>query len=351
MGGLGDVFATKSIKGPILVCYLQFEGRDLYLVGEEHNINGKYENDLENHVIEQMFQYSKHKPITVFSEMTFLQMRERFLSPSPHYYGHSPNATYGYYYWNNSFARGSHKTTIADVRKVAPYDIYTMLVDPAVYCFEHYIQDYDNMLPTVRKWAKQAEKTIINKIRTRASAKAFLESLYMPGMEYPEWYKELYKTVTNREPDDPLKTKMQRLQEQSPSAYNDLVQHMRSYYYGRWGHSPYSVAFERIQSARRTKNSKMVASKKPGARMLFIELTSYLLDLNVILDFLLSEDKHVFVLAGLAHIAAIVSFFDGKAAVHFKFNKDGNIPEGPAIHGIPHLANHMPSLLKDIAGT
>ena len=108
---------------------------------------------------------------------------------------------------------------------------------------------------------------------------------------------------------------MQQLQHEQPSTYKELVDHMQSYYYGRWARTPYSAAMDKVQAKRGTKNSRIqfsknlrffekgsVGSKLPDAKRLFIELTSYMLDLNVILDILLSEDKTFCVLAGLAHI-------------------------------------------------
>jgi hypothetical protein len=230
---------------------------------------------------------------------------------------------------------------------MAPYNIYTLIVDPLVYCFENFMQDYENMLPHVRKWASQAEKAVVKNIRTRADAKAFLESLYMPGTEYPTWYTELYTSITGERAGSPLRQKMERLKQEQPSVYQELVEHMRSYYYGHWIRTPYTEAMYRTQSFRRTKKSRINGpGKNPGGKSLFIELTSYLLDLTVILDFLLSEDKTFFVLTGIEHTSAIVNFFENKAAVFFKTSPDGNIPEGGAVQGIPDLENHIPEVLS-----
>jgi hypothetical protein len=334
------------------VCFLQLEGKNLYLIGEEHNTNGTFQNDLDKHVVEQIRSYIQRtkEKITVFSEFTFLQMRERFTyfaalpSASTQYYGYSPNGTYGYYYWNNLFSREHTQTIISDSRKTAPYDIYTMIIDPSVYCFEHFIQDYDKMLPIVRKWAKQAEKAIVKNIRTRSSAKAFLESLYMPDKDFPDWY----KAMTNNELSDQLRQKMKHLREVQPDMYHKVVEHMSSYYYGRWAKTPYTAALNKIQAVRRTTNSRMVGSVNPASKRLFIELTSYLLDLTVILEFLLSTEKNTFVFAGLEHIGAIVNFFADKTIIYSKMNKNGNIPSGEALNGVPNLANQMPSILNNI---
>lgn len=356
MVGLGPAFGTKEIKGPVVVCYLQIGGRDLYLVGEEHGTNGTFQHDIEKHVVNQMIEYSKKKNITVYSEFTLLQLQNNCFhfsnmeAASEKYYGDSPNGTYGYYVFNNSFSH-PNKTVIIDSRKMTPYDIYIMIVDPSVYCFEHHYQTYFEMLPTVRKWAKQAEKAIINNIRTRRAAKAFLESLYMPGLDYPQWYKQLFMTITNSIPTSPLRDRMQQLQQQLPDAYHRLVNHMRTYYYGRWARTPYTVAMDRVQSARRTINTKMVASKKPNAKNLFVEITSYLLDLNAILEFLMSKDDTVFLMAGLAHVDAIAHFFDPFTTIYMKADKHGNIPSGDAMHAAPNLRNRAPNVLKELAGT
>ena len=346
---LGPIFGTNAIKGPILVCYMKVDNKELYLVGEEHNTNGTYEDDLDKHVVAQMLAYNKK--LTVFSEFTVLQLRDSFMyfnniqTKNKEYYGNSPNGTYGHYLFNNSTSL--HTIIIADSRKIPPYDIYTLIVDPSVYCFEHYYQNYIEMLPTVRKWAKHAEKTIVKNISTRAKAKAFLESLYMPGQDYPDWYKEIIREPSGAS--GQLREKMEKLKIKDLETYQELVDHMRSYYYNRWARTPYTVALNKIEAMRLTKNSRMVASKKPEAKRLFIELTSYLLDLNVILEFCLSEDKRFVAIAGLEHIGAIVKFFEKKTNIYSKFDKHGNIPEGPAIHGIPNLVNRIPSILGDIA--
>lgn len=348
---LGSVFGTKAIKGPVCVCYLESDGKELYLVGEEHHTNGTYENDLEKHVVAQMLKSKKR--LTVFSEFTLLQLRDSFMyysnsqTGNKNYYGHSPNGTYGYYFGND--LTSMHKTVIADARKIPPYDIYTMIIDPSVYCFEHYYQNYMEMLPTVRKWAKQAEKAVVKHISNRTEAKIFLESLYMPGQDYPLWYKSICKLINNSEPSNPLREKMEKLKSKDPTMYQNIVDHMRSYYYGRWARTPYTVAMNKIEGMRLTANSRMVGSKKPEAKRLFIELTSYLLDLNVILDFYLSGEKQFVLLAGLEHVGAIVDFFGQRSTVYSKFDKNGNIPEGPAIHGFPNLTIRIPSILGNIA--
>lgn len=348
---LGSLFGTKAIKGPVCVCYLESDGKEFYLIGEEHHTNGTYENDLEKHVVAQMLESKKR--LTVFSEFTVLQLRDSFMyyndpqTKHKNYYGNSPNGTYGYYFINNSTS--IHKTVIVDSRKIPPYDIYTMIIDPSVYCFEHYYQNYIEMLPTVRKWAKQAEKAVVKHISNRTEAKAFLESLYMPDLDYPDWYKSLYKLINNTDPGDPLREKMKKLKLKNPTIYHEVTDHMRSYYYERWARTPYTIAMNKIEAMRLTTNSQMVGSKKPEAKRLFIELTSYLLDLNVILEFYLSEDKVFVLLAGLEHMGAIVRFFERKTNVYSKFDVNGNIPEGPAIHGIPNLTNRIPSILGNIA--
>lgn len=349
MAGLGPLFGTRPMKGPIVVCYLQTEGRDIYLIGEKHTVNGTFESDMDKHAVSQIAAYDN--PVTLCTELTFLQMQNwsyycSEVSGAMGYYGKSPMYTCGYFLFNRKL-KETHSTIPIDSRKAAPYDIYTMIVDPELYCFEHYIQNYSAMLPQVRLWAKQAERSIINNMQTRKKAMAFLESLYMPGLDYPGWYKALHKTITSQDISSPLRDRMSALREKKPDVYEKLVQHMRSYYQ-RWARTPYTIALGKIQKERRTLSPRLVRSKNKDALDLFVELTSYLLDLNFILEVYLSENKTVCLLAGLAHVEGICRFFN-KETIHMKMDKDGNMPEGHAVHGVPGLANRIPSLLKRLA--
>lgn len=349
MADLGPLFGDKAIKGPIVVCYLKAHGRDIYLVGEKHTVNGTFESDNERHAVSQIA--ACVDPVTVCTELTFLQMQNwsyycSEASGKMGYYGKSPMYTYGYCLFTRQL-KETHNTIPIDSRKVSPYDLYTMIVDPDLYCFEHYIQNYTGMLPQVRLWAKQAEKAVIKNMQTRKSAISFLESLYMPDLDYPGWYKDLHKTITGQEINSPLRDRMAALKKKTPDVYKDLVQHMRSYYQ-RWARTPYTIALGKIQQQRHTLSPRLLRSKNKDALDLFVELTSYLLDLNFILEVFLSENKTVCLLAGLAHVEGIARFFS-KETIHMKIDKDGNIPEGPAVHGVPGIANRISSLLKRLA--
>ena len=343
---LGPLFGDKAIRGPIMVCYIPVGDRHLYLVGEEHNTNGTT-NEVSGktrHVVDYIMSFpNKAACFVELSSSQLLQyasvVRDFQITPSPLY-------QYSYSYMMNQ--PKNHHLVFADIRKFSPYDIYLLIIDPMTYALQRYKENVSNHVVTVKKWAKKAEKVILKHIKTRNSAKSFLESLFMPDMDYPDWYKELSREL-GQDLGSPLRSRMEALRSQNGDMYDKVVEHMRSYY-SNWAVTPYSKAISKLERNRRTANSKMIASKNRDAKALFIELSSYLFDLEVILDFMYYPDsscKTFFVLSGAAHTKELARFF-GVNAVYSKSDAYGNIPSGEAKATVDTIPNMIPDALNRI---
>lgn len=314
MVGLGPAFGNKEIKGPVLVCYLQFQGRDLYLLGEEEKTNGTFENDLEKHAVNQIIRHTRtaDEDSVVYSEKTFLEMRGMSLGyleglvEETGYRGVSPSATLGYYIFKQSRDLHNLRTILVDSKHRAPYDVYLLCTDPMLYFVYHY-RNNSEKIPIVKQQSVLAKEAIEQHVVNENDALRLIESLYMPGQDYLEWYKQLL----DHELSDELREKMEILRQRNQDLYYDIVRHMRSYY------------------------KKKQPRKQPME--LYTELSGYLLDLTVILDFLISDDKTTFLFANVNNVCRIVRFFDNKTTVYYKNDPGGNIPSGHAFVGASAL--------------
>ena len=228
--GLGPLFGTRSITGPILVQYVKWHGLKLYLVGEEHFTNGDKSQDIDSQVIEQFCKFSHQNKTRCYTELTATEMKYQ-VDTSDLESAHSPLCTYAHYIWKNRFP-SSHRVKVADARKIAPYDLYLLISYPMTYAYLHYADDMFSHINKVRKYAKIAEKEIFKRVTTRVQAKTFLESLVLPDVNYPDWFLKLWKNINGSdvEPPAPLRDKMTILRSRSLPLYERLVDHIKGYY-------------------------------------------------------------------------------------------------------------------------
>jgi hypothetical protein len=350
MNDLGPLFKTQSIKGPIIVNYFVFQQAHIYLIGEEHNTNGDPQNQ-SAHAIDVIRDYGEKHRIRCYIESSLEHSRQcsevmnYLLSQEIS----APAPLYGYcsYWWKGLFSEKNHTNVFSDVRKIAPYDIYTLITDPRVYMFKEgsgltYTQETE---VKVRKLAKRVEKDIYKHISSREKAKIFFKSFYHPDMSYPDWYIELYKIAnkTDAPPSDVLRVKMSELKMRSQSVYDTLLTYIDSLV-TKWAVTPYTNAFKKMESMRNTKQSKLVAENRQEVYAVLVELTSFLLDLFVISDILLKptrKDDIIVVLTGAAHTLNMSHFFGKYASVFYKYNVKGNIPSGEASQGVGVMTNKI----------
>jgi hypothetical protein len=346
--GLGPLFGSRAITGPVLVQYVKWHGLKIYLIGEEHFTNGSKSNAHESHVIELLCEYSKTHKTRCYTEFNAREMVYQ-VDSSTISTAKSPLCTYAHYWWNKRFP-DSHRQVFADARKLAPYDLYTLITYPMSFAYQHFGDDMPSHVASVRKYSKIAEKEIYKHIASRDAAKVFLESLVLPDKDYPGWFVKLYRGIYETEdvPPAPLRDKMIVLQERSPVLFERLTAHINGYY-SAWAVSPYTAAFVRIDALRNTANSKVLAEKNPDVRAVFDEMTTFLLDVFVLLDILLNmpdSKETVLVLSGANHSVNLARFFAPDAEIRFKYDKLGDIPAGDSRTETAYIPAKVPNVLR-----
>ena len=180
-----------------------------------------------------------------------------------------------------------------------------------------------------------------------------MESFCLPGKSYPRWFVNVYRSLndTNDDPPDTLRNHMAMLREKNKVMFDNLVSHIESYY-DHWAVSPYTLAVQRIESMRKTADFELVSEKNEEAMSLFIEMSTFLMDIYIIADIYLGafeRHDHIVILTGANHTANISRFFTKycvNTTVTMKQNEKGNIPSGKAesLAVVPGL--YIPEKLK-----
>jgi hypothetical protein len=329
------MFHGNAITGPTLVNYFEWFGRHVYLIGEEHGVNGKGSHH-KDYVLHHLLSYCKDHKVRVYLELTSVQVSEyravkqripEFTTPSPMY-------GFAEYFFPNRFLNRP-EVVFCDKRKVSPYDMYMLLIDPEIYTMEHFQSEFSGNIVRVEKIAKQAEKAFMKHLSTRKDAIEFLESLYLPDQSYPRWFKALYKNLfaTEGHISDDLRDMMKSLRDASDNAYAHVLGHFRSLY-ASWN-------VEHVENMRMTADSKVVAKKNARVREIFIDMTNFIIEIYVILDLILRpppEGETVVVFAGVTHTANIGAFLHKQSSLSsYKYGPTGNIPSGQAHEGMHQL--------------
>ena len=361
MPGLGLLFGERPITGPNLVEYTVFQGVHIYMIGERHDKNGNVERK-SDHVVEKIMAFSANNKSACYIESTDGHARDAFTVIKDRMkrehtkdilkVADSPLFSYIGYMGMNDMS--SVSTVMADIRNDTPYNIYTLLTNTDFYIYENYgFNKTNDDLKKVRKLAKLAEKAIVRNIPTRIKAAEFFDSLYLPDVQYPEWFVSLYQTIAgnNIYPPSPLKDKMNALRTLSLSDYDSVTRHVRSLYrVWKMTPLPFTVAMERVESMRHTKSNALVAQTSEDAHRLFLELGSYLFEINVIVDILIKirnktydAGDSVVILCGMKHAASIGLYFGCgiNLPIYHKIDKgyEGTIPAGEANNGTYMLPN------------
>jgi hypothetical protein len=367
MNDLGPLFGTKAIVGPILVIHVDFDGTHIALVGENHEVKGDTTR-LEDTAVEQLAKYSNRKTCQVlcYCECTetyathgYMKMRGRMEVENRRAVDVAQSPLWAYIAYSRTLK--GIKNCFADVRNMPPYDLYKLITDPEIFKLEHFGLFTDTKTDKkVRRWAKLAEKSVIENIPNRTQAKSFMESLCLPDRQYPRWFVVLYKTIneTDQQPPALLRDMMMELRRLDGNSYALVIEFI-SYLHGKWAIDPYTRAMSRVAAMRQTHASKLVAQIQSKADQLFIELSCFLLDVFVVLDILLKklkgalgEGHDVVLFAGAKHAENVAMFFAKwmRCKVGYKFAADGNIAAGPAVPKTVRLGDRVHShmvALKD----
>jgi hypothetical protein len=367
MVGLGPLFEEKAIVGPCVVQYFMFSGVHVHLIGEVHKVRGNSDN-ISKTAVDQLRVYSRNqsRPVVCYCESSpqhalygVIEMKkEQELMGKKNILQVAESPVYGYLGYSAQDKLTNTENVYADIRNFSPYDLYTLIMTPEIYLLERYgIIPSQQQRTNVRKWAKIAEKAIVQHISTRDKTKAFLLSLCLPGSDYPDWFVELYKRIheTADSPPAPLRDMMRQLQQSNVDHFERVVRHIR-HLHGRWNVSPFTAALKRVESMRLTRDTRLVAENNSIADGLLIELSAFLFDVFVILDILIRVNKDKFkkgdtvvMFAGAKHTENITLFFKYQLGcdAFYKYDKEGlgNIPEGAAIVGPVGMGNFAPNML------
>jgi hypothetical protein len=363
MTDLGPLFGKNAIQGPLYISYVNWNNHPIYLIGERHTTNGKvHTNSL--HVVEYIQRFhSAQQKVRLYCELNEMEV-VFYASRIKMSHNHqpitpddlqSPLYTFAYYYAQNKFDTRYLNVVWADVRKSSPYNLYLLIHNPLMFSLEHYGPgEFLTKLQDIKGKAKEVEKQIFQHLSTRKKTIAFLEAMYLPGKKYPVWFINLYKILhmTNGMPTDDLRNKMKVLEEKNKKLYDTLVYHMKSYYVD-WAVSPYTQTLERLESMRHTQSPNLVAEKSASASDILIEISSSLLDLQILLDIYLNppaNDETIIVMAGLYHTSHLSRFFAQNHPISHKYNDDGNITSGDARAGFITINPRIPSKLIEIKG-
>jgi len=298
MSDLGPLFEDRAITGPLFVRYFTHAGIHFYLVADRYDFAARDAiGKTKDYVLEQIREYSKDHRTLCYSELVEKDANIRYVLLSFDNQEHktgivelarSPLTAYVHYHISDKFE--NHTNVYSDIMKLPPYDVYILLFDPMAYMIRRYDTSSDPVIQErVFELAENAEETIARNVPTRETARIFLESLCLPDERFPKWFLDLYKEAydTRTEPPDTLRDMMTDLKRNAPEMYEPMVAHIRSYH-----------------AETDTQNSCD----------LFIELTSFLLDIYVLLDVLLNRQKlvvgdTVITLTGAAHAEHITRFF------------------------------------------
>jgi hypothetical protein len=369
MADLGPLFGTRAIGGPIAVIYTMFDGIHLYWIGEQHDIQGNIEHKRTT-VVEQLRTFTKEqsRKVLCYCESSarhadvgiiiIIDEEARKTGSSILELAKSPIWTYIGYASHGKIPNIDN--CYADIRNMAPYNLYTLITTPDAYRVETF-GPITTMAERakVRRFAKLAEKAVLEHITTRLEARAFLESLCLVDSCYPDWFVELYKKIneTSESPPAPLRNMMARLQSCREGAYYNLVVDYMRHLHGKWAVDPYTLAMARVISMRQTRVPNLVAQTNANADHLFIEMSAFLMDIFVIVDVLIRSvegslspgDTAVF-FGGGKHAENISMFFAWKlrCETRYKFDAHGDIREGPAVPRPLALGERLPAVMASL---
>lgn len=368
MVGLGPLFEEKAIVGPCVVQYFIFSGMHIYLIGEIHKVRGNSDKNISKTAVDQLRVYSRiqSRPVVCYCESSpqhalygVIKMeKEQELMGKKNVLEVAESPVYGYLGYSAQDKLKNTENVYADIRNYSPYDLYTLIMTPDIYMLERYgIIPSQQQRQNVRRWAKVAEKVIVQHITTRDKTKAFLLSLCLPELDYPEWFIELYKTIheTTDSPPAPLRDMMRQLRQSNMDHFVRVVGHIR-HLHRRWNVSPFTAAMKRVESMQLTRDKHLVAENNSIADGLLIELSAFLFDTFVITDILVRFNQGKFesgdtvvMFAGAKHTENITLFFKHQLGcdAFYKYDKEGrgNIPEGEAIVGPVGMGNFAPNML------
>jgi hypothetical protein len=356
---LGSLFGTEKILGPVCVNYCKWQDRDIFFIGEVHELNGDRDGSKDDYVIEHLKKACRTSKVRCYYEGTpqhahnasiiLNVLSKQHNEKNIYRLSDNPTMSYGYFAWNQQFPR-SLENIYADLRRTAPYILYTLVYDPQLFALEKYGIFMDNHMPKVRKLAKKIEKVFLRKLSTRQKAQEVLNALVLPEYDYPHWFRKLYEEAYEDKTPPPsfLKENIAKL---SPENYQRLKLHIH-YYHTKWAVTPFTKAMMRFEGLRVSASSRVIGQVNNTAKDLFIEMFTFLLDIYVITDILNrppEANEIIVALTGAQHTENLTRFFaQDSTQVLSKWDATGNIPEGPARESFGEIPGKIKEKLMSI---
>ena len=172
---LGPMFGTRPIKGPILVAYTEISRCKFYFIGKDHMKNGTHDKNIDMHVVEQLRKYNEGHRVRCYSELSYReiesyvsQFQQRSGDGPKVYQAQSPLYAYAWYLTQNMFSSDKHAAVLCDMRKWAPYDVYTIITAPYLIAMELYGDDFYKHLSSVMTLAKKTQAKLISEDAARS---------------------------------------------------------------------------------------------------------------------------------------------------------------------------------------
>ena len=360
---LGKIFKTDRIIGPFSITHMNLKTVDLYAIGEVHERNGNLiGNDVatcapDHHVVEHIRKFCETKSHKVHilvetsaieAQSIGVQMMHVPYSPRFLLHAQNPITALSYSIYNGCF-KENVSITLSDVRKTKPYDLFMLIMFPNLFAINRYgFQHITAHITQVRKWAKMSEKIFIKQLNSKLNVRTLLESFYLPGSLFPIWLQNLYKTIYGDDDmANPLQVKMQDLKKRDSDMYSHVLKYMDM----RWSSlqnsrdSFYSAMVD-VENARRSSSERLVVEKDEDVLQIFIALSSFLYDLDIILDILklMAFEKNITIITmtGAQHSGHIARFFEPLASVPVsKASQECDLKEGNGVSSIIY-ANDIP---------
>ena len=339
---LGNIFKTERVIGPFSITHLKLLNNiDLYTIGEIHEMNGAAQAVVDEslapyHVVEHLRKFCEDasQRVHIFAETTPTEAQgmiggellHEVYQPKFVLFAPNPIAAFSYSMFCGCF-QANVSITLSDVRKTRPYDLFMLIMHPNIFAIERYeFQSISMHIAQVRKWAKVAEKAFIKNLNSKLNTRSLMECFYLPDTISPPWLQTLYRTIygdANLDDEFSIRRKMKALRERDGEKYAYILQYLDE----RWanlqtGSDSFSEAMADVENARRSDSLKLMAERDGGLLQIFISLSSFLYDLDIILDILedVFEKKHknhsIVTLTGAQHAGHIARFFE-----HFAISK------------------------------
>jgi len=327
MDALGPLFENiASIAGPQVV--YGFPKTNIYLLGENHYING----DPKNHayVIDIIERYAMNHPdvsITLATELTPESVKVFVENTKLN----SPLSALAREFHKHHYLPKNVSVAFADIRRNAPFSLLESIYDFNSFAFLYRL-GYDEARDLYSE-SKIFERQFYENTNTTEKCITLFKSLILPDMEVPPWYLlalRKFKIPARNE----LKAMMLHVHNTNKTVYKYIsklisqkLEHMIA------SHGEYSEAMNIAEQTRRTESPNMVGQKYAHLGTFWVAVNAILTDIYII-GLLFSniqskpDPKRLFIaLTGVNHTRSLYEAINKTNSVS-AFSKDGILKPG-----------------------